>query len=557
MENHMDSGKVKRKIEWVMVRLLFVLLLLECLGVRANAGEWNIDRVLFISSYSYAWQPVTQQIEGIKEKLGEDTLIDYQFMDTKNVNTKKAIELFYERIHYFLQKVPDYDVVIVGDDAAFHFAMEYRQELFPKTPIVFEGVENVDEALKAGEDPLISGVVEKLSYENTLKAAHQIYPDAKYVTAILDDTVSGQAEREEYYKCQQQFPEFTFEEINASKLSEEQLLQAVSKVDENHILLYVICSQDNEERPYPIAQIVHKITQAAQIPVFSIVPHSMGCGPLGGELVSHKQMGEIAGSMAREILDGTDPAEISIQQDCPRTYCFDEKVMERFHIRTSQLPKGSELTNHKVTVMERYGAAIRVSILIVVLLLIVIYLLVLDNRRKKNQNEKMVKVNEKLRYASHYDELTSLLNRRALMEDLEELIADKKEFAVIMFDMDGFKKVNDIYGHNAGDQVLREIAARARKITHPKLISYRLGGDEFVCIIESGQKETVAAGIKRVKGIFTEPYQVGEEKKQFHSSIGAARYPQDAQNGTDLLAVVDARMYEEKKVRKRREKESG
>lgn len=546
----MASGKFKIQIEWVMVRLLLVLLLLSCLGVRANAGEWNIDRVLFISSYSYAWQPVTQQIEGIKEKLGKDTLIDYQFMDTKNVNTKKATQLFYERVSYFLQKVPDYDVVIVGDDAAFHFAMQYRQELFPETPIVFEGVENVEEAQKAQKDPLISGVLEELSYKNTLKVAHQIYPDATHVTAILDDTVSGQAEREEYYKCLGEFPEFVFDEIDASSLSEEQLLQEVSNVGKDHILLYVICSEDNRGTPYPIAQIVHKITEAAQIPVFSIVPHSMGYGLLGGELVSHRQMGEIAGTMARKILDGTDPAELQIQQNCPRTYCFDEKVMERFHIRKSQLPKEAEIINHRETTMERYGAAIKISLFIVILLLIVIHLLVLDNRKKKHLNEKMVKVNEKLRYASHYDVLTSLLNRRALMEDLEELIAEKKEFAVIMFDMDGFKKVNDIYGHNVGDQVLKEIAARAKKIANPDLISYRLGGDEFVCIITSGQKEAVDAGMEQVKGIFADAYQVGEDLKNFHSSIGVARYPQDAEDGTKLLAVVDARMYEEKKARK-------
>lgn len=550
MEKKMASGKFKIQIRWVTVRLLLLLLLLGSFGVRASAKELKTDRVLFISSYSCAWQPVTQQMEGIKEKLGDETLIDYQFMDTKNVNTKEAIRLFYERISYFLQKVPDYDVVIVGDDAAFHFVMEYKKELFPDTPIIFEGVENVSEALEAGKDPLISGVLEKLSYKNTLKVAHQIYPEATHVTAILDDTVSGQAERDEYYKYKEKFPELTFEEIDASKLSEEELLQAVSKLGDDHILIYVICSEDKYGDPYPITQIVHKVTQTAQIPVFSIMPHSMGYGLLGGELVSHQQMGEIAGTMAREILDGTDPSEIKIQQSSPRTYCFDENVMERFHIRASQLPKGAEIINHKVTVMERYGAAIKISLLIVAVLLLVIHLLVLDNRKKKHLNDKMVKVNEKLRYASHYDVLTSLLNRRAMMEDLEKLIAGKKEFAIIMFDMDGFKKVNDVYGHNAGDQVLKEIASRAKKITHPDMDSYRLGGDEFVCIIASGKKEVIDAGMEQVKGIFADAYQVGGDLKQFHSSMGVARYPQDADNATELLAVVDERMYEMKKAGK-------
>lgn len=546
----MTWGRGRIQKEWVIVRLWLLFLLPFLCVVPVHAATQKTERVLFISSYSCAWKPVTQQMEGIRKKLGDETLIDYQFMDTKNVNTKKSQQLFYERMQYFLEKVPAYDVVIVGDDAAFHFAMEYRDTLFENTPIVFEGVENVGEALNAAKDPLISGVLEKLSYKNTLKIAHQIYPDASYVTAILDDTVSGQAEREEYYQYKQQFPELTFEEIDASKLSEAELLQAVSGLGDDHILIYVISSEDKDGNPYPIAQIVNKITQTAQIPVFSIMPHSMGEGLLGGELVSHKKMGEIAGTMARAILDGTDPSTLTVQTESPRTYCFDENVMKRFHIRASQLPKGAEIINHQEGVIERYWAAIRIFLLVVLGLLIVIQILLWDNRRKKHLNDHMVKVNEKLRVASHYDVLTSLLNRRALMEDIEELIAEKKEFAILMFDMDRFKKVNDVYGHNEGDRVLKEIAARAKRIDNPNLISYRLGGDEFVCIITSGEDAAVNTGVEQVHAIFAQPYRIGNALRPVSSSMGVARYPKDGATGTELLAVVDARMYEVKKAKK-------
>ena len=90
----------------------------------------DVDRVLFISSYSYAWEAVPPQMEGIKEALGEDVVLDYQFMDTKNIDTEESGRLFYESIKYYLQQVPPYDVIIVGDDAAFNFALEYQQELF-------------------------------------------------------------------------------------------------------------------------------------------------------------------------------------------------------------------------------------------------------------------------------------------------------------------------------------------------------------------------------------------------------------------------------------------
>lgn len=101
-----------------------------------DAGEIT-GRVLFISSYSYAWETVPEQIRGIKEALGAGVQLDYQFMDTKNVETAESEQLFYQTLTYYLKMVPAYDVVIVGDDAAFQFAMTYRDELFAQTPVVF------------------------------------------------------------------------------------------------------------------------------------------------------------------------------------------------------------------------------------------------------------------------------------------------------------------------------------------------------------------------------------------------------------------------------------
>ena len=119
-------------------------------------------------------------------------------MDTKNVETAESEQLFYQTLTYYLKMVPAYDVVIVGDDAAFQFAMTYRDELFAQTPVVFEGVNDGELAKKAAADPLVTGVVETLSYENTITLAKKLYPDARQVVGILDDTVTGEGERKEF-----------------------------------------------------------------------------------------------------------------------------------------------------------------------------------------------------------------------------------------------------------------------------------------------------------------------------------------------------------------------
>lgn len=296
-------------------RIFFAIALLICVGgIPAYAEELVPDageitgRVLFISSYSYAWETVPEQIRGIKEALGAGVQLDYQFMDTKNVETAESEQLFYQTLTYYLKMVPAYDVVIVGDDAAFQFAMTYRDELFAQTPVVFEGVNDGELAKKAAADPLVTGVVETLSYENTITLAKKLYPDARQVVGILDDTVTGEGERKEFQYYDTVFPELDFVEIDASKLSQEELKRQVAALGEESILVYIMCSRDGDGNVYAAAEAIQMLGDVAQIPMFSIVSHGMGKGFLGGEIVSQEQMGKRAGEMAVQILEGTDCA---------------------------------------------------------------------------------------------------------------------------------------------------------------------------------------------------------------------------------------------------------
>ena len=157
-------------------------------------------RVLFISSYSYAWETVPEQIAGIKEVLNEDVVIDYKFMDSKNLTSSESVDDFYRHMVYYLGEVEPYDAIIVGDDAAFNFAVDNKDTLFKDIPIFFEGVNNDDKAVAVSASSQITGVIESLSYKNTIKAASKIIPDAKKIVAILDDTVTGMGERIQYYK---------------------------------------------------------------------------------------------------------------------------------------------------------------------------------------------------------------------------------------------------------------------------------------------------------------------------------------------------------------------
>lgn len=540
---HMKNHKVEKGC--ILAVILFVLLWIGG-SFPVNAKETGRGRVLFISSYSYAWETIPQQIEGIRKSLGDDVTIDYKFMDTKNVDTAENVHLFYKSLSYYLSQVPAYDVVIVGDDAAYNFVLVYRK-IFGNTPIVFEGVNNVSKALAMDYNPNVTGIIENQTYGNTIALAKKIYPEAAHIVAIVDNTVTGLSARKEFYSYKDEFPDLEFSDINASEFSQKDLIKSVESFDESTILLYILCSNDKDGNVYASAESVQMLSSRAHIPMFSGISIGMGKGLLGGEIVSHEEMGEIAGEMALKILNGEPCENMDVITDSPMTYCFDETVMKRFGISRSMLPDDAKIINHEETFMEQYGKVIRITSVIGGIMVLFIIWLVRDNMHKRKVNDTISSLNKKLNFMARYDALTALLNRRVFMEDLQYRIREKEPFGLIMFDMDNFKRINDVYGHNEGDAVLKEMAARAGALVDDIFEVYRLAGDEFVAIVQSGQAEVIDSYAMKILDTFKIPYQIAGGEQYLASSIGIAMYPKDGKNSTEVIAAADHAMYEVKK----------
>ena len=144
----MKKIKFLRKSAYILCALLAgVLICTNVMNVQAGKSGQK-GRILFISSYSYGWDTVQIQIEGIKAGVDGQAVLDYEFMDTKRVNDDTSNQQFYEGLKYRLSQVAPYDVVILGDDAALLFAVEHQEDLFAGIPLVFEGVNDTELALK-------------------------------------------------------------------------------------------------------------------------------------------------------------------------------------------------------------------------------------------------------------------------------------------------------------------------------------------------------------------------------------------------------------------------
>ena len=150
------------------------------------------------------------------------------------------------------------------------------------------------------------------------------------------------------------------------------------------------------------------------------------------------------------------------------------------------------------------------------------------------------------------DTLTGLPNRALLDDRIEQALQRARRtadaFALMVVDLDGFKEVNDIRGHDAGDQVLQSIARRLESVVRGSDTVARVGGDEFVVLsIGTRSEEEAAALVGRLRHALRRPYRVEGGIVEIDASIGWALFPADGATPEELLCRADVQMFATKR----------
>lgn len=183
------------------------------------------------------------------------------------------------------------------------------------------------------------------------------------------------------------------------------------------------------------------------------------------------------------------------------------------------------------------------------LLILALVVSVLSRRHQQHTDvlaQSLAQANADLALAALHDPLTRLPNRVLLhehvLQNIERAQRDGQRFAVMLINLDGFKVVNDGYGHRVGDQLLVVVAERlsAHRRAHGSLA--RLGADEFVLVADIADPEDAAAMAGHLVQALAVPFLVGDQELRLSSSIGIALYPEDAGSEHQLMTHADAAM---------------
>ncbi|MDA0867685.1 MAG: EAL domain-containing protein, partial [Cyanobacteria bacterium] len=164
---------------------------------------------------------------------------------------------------------------------------------------------------------------------------------------------------------------------------------------------------------------------------------------------------------------------------------------------------------------------------------------------------KLKQSQEYLDYLAHHDSLTGLPNRllfnTQLQQSIKQAVRHHVSLAVVFIDLDHFKTVNDTLGHQAGDELLKQVAQRFGKVLRNNDTIARIGGDEFVMLLEDIHTPgAVMVVLEKLKAAVSAPFEILGTKLYIFSSMGVSLFPQDGETASELMRNADMAMYRAK-----------
>lgn len=635
-------------------------------------------KVLFISSYSQDFLTVPDQIKGIESIFDQENIeFDIEYMDTKRFSTQESIYNFYVQLKYKLEHTYEYDGILVGDDAALQFVLDNQEELFKDKPIVFFGVNDHKRAVKACENPFITGMFEKASVIDNIELGLDMIDGVKKVVGVVDGTLTGIGDEEQFMESKSHFPQLEFQVISSKDYSFEELKKVYGEIKEESIVLFFTANTDKNGSYMNMEEQFQFISQYTSVPVFRISVGGVGDGLVGGKLIDYEAFGAESAGMLVDIFNGRAISDIPLVEDTPYYYIFDNDMLEKYNIDNEKVPEGSILINNQISIFEKYRnyfiGIVIVSFFIVVILIVIIidnirrrriekklktanqeltavyqkytnaifgtnsavwefeidskwvtisrnfesmfgkiiplygyYYNVLGNLvdteykkiilRKMNSylkgeieeiniqvpvtdesgkkrwvlirgkgvydlNKKMVSLSgifldityeksreEYIEYFAKHDYLTKIPNRMDFENTLKRELEDNNKGALMLFDIDDFKSINDTLGHGFGDEILKQISKRLIDICGETIYCARMGGDEFLLVYKDVEVESkVIECINKITEKIFAPFYYDGIEEYINYSMGITFYPKDGNDFDNLMMNADTAMYKVKR----------
>lgn len=501
-----------------------------------TAAAYTGKKVLFISSYDPTSAYYEDQINGvlsISDKYGIE--FDVRNMDVYKHNSTADQQLFTEQIRQTVSE-ENYDGVIAADDAALYFVREHQDEFFAGLPIVFFGVNDHAYGRLAASNPHITGYLESNYIEEVLEMALDLLPDTEQFVFISDSTRAGNAGRyeAELLAADDAWQDKTFTFLDYSSLSTEALQQQLSAYTDGTVIIDISASVGADGNYQTAAESSRLISAAANVPVFRTNKGGFGNGVCGGCFADMQTTAAQAAELMYNVIDqDMDLSTVGVREDNTVEYTASYTVMKKYGLNVNDLPEDTIVIGQPETFNSRFGSVFYPMLLIVAGLLLI-------SAGAHSENKSRARTAEQLTFALEHDPLTGLYNRQAALQKVNEDPRMKEDrYAVVLLDIDDFQEINETYGHDNGDLILREIALELQSLAQSRNASiFRYGGDEFVLVFYGCHLDEQDEVIERIMKVFRKERTIGFDTIHPYGSAGIANGDKKA-DPTEMILEAD------------------
>lgn len=492
------------------------------------------ENVMVIFSGNFSDSNNENRFESFYKNIDKDKYsVSYEYIELRS---KTYDSNFYDNFYTYLNNkyiFDDFSSFVFFGEEAVDFSLKYLdKQINYNIPFFFYGI---DVSYKEFLSKRYTGVFENISFYDTVNFIKHLQPDIKNILVFGNGTEKFNREikiiKEDILYFREEINFHIYDNINVSDIldilnffNNKSAVIVVSPflLDNNTL-------SDTETTKYIVSKYFN-------IPVYSLRDSMVGKGIIGGRVISGIQQGEIA----VKILNGSDENNYYIYEN---KYVADYDSVIKYGININNIPKNTEIINEYYISKNFSFAVILIWVFIVGFLITVIFIMCLKTRKMKNLKDEVL-------YNFEHDVLTGTYNRNYFQKYFDIISRKSTEpFAVFFIDIDNQKIINDIYGYNAGDLIIKEVSKRLTESFEKDDVIARFSGDEFGGIIKNFSgldglyKKLDKMVINLNKKFHIENYEIN-----VYSSTGVALFPYDGITLDVLLRNIDIAMHKARTI---------
>ena len=364
-----------------MLRIVYLLLLSPLLLFSEQQGK----SILLVCSYHNGMIGTDLMVESVQKNLkGQVKNIYIEYLDGKRFDQIQVLKNFSLIKEKYNNK--DLDLIMAFDDLALELFLKERTGKLYDLPIVFAGINHLEgQDLSKKSD--ITGVTEEFDLKGNVELIHLLHPNKKTIHAIIDQSITGNREKHRLQNWINSNSQYDIQFLD--DWTYDELAEKLSKLPKEDVLLSLTLFVDRDGNSKNMGDISRYIRTHAKNPIYGGHDVKVGKEILGGKVVSLVKQGEIAGSLALEVLSGVPASRIPINRESTHKLLFDYHYLNRFNVDASNLPREAVVINQPTNlIIDNLGVFI--GLLTFILTLIIFTFILLFINRKLKLKEKVL-----------------------------------------------------------------------------------------------------------------------------------------------------------------------